>query len=32
MMAKFYGVGEPIAKEELDKLTGDFDVTLLLSI
>ena len=26
MMAKFYDVGQPITKEELDQLTGDFDV------
>lgn len=30
MMAKFYGVGKPIGKEELDRLTGDYDVVSLV--
>lgn len=30
MNAKFYGKGRPIGKEDLDELTGDFDVRSLL--
>ena len=30
MKAKFYGVGKPIGKEELDQLTGDFDVVSMV--
>ena len=27
--AKFYGIGKPCGRNELDQLTGDFDVLLL---
>lgn len=29
MRAKFYGIGKPLGRDELDQLTGDFDVLLL---